>query len=181
MGRYKRVLFGLSFSAALAGCASQTRPPIAVPVFRSAAPSSAVTTDPKLVDTVAAALNGLDSRTFQAVSMAESGGLVLLVGAVVRPDQRRQLEQKVAAVPGVTGVSDHILVVDSVGLDGYRPDLGKERDLSGKVPLGLALRVVHGVAYLVGVASAAEVGSFKESIADDPAIQWVDSTAVTSR
>jgi hypothetical protein len=43
------------------------------------------------------------------------------------------------------------------------------------------LRVVHGVAYLVGVVGAAELTTFKESVADDPAIQWVDATAVAVR
>ena len=183
MGRRSRRLWCLALGLALAGCAPAPRPPVAVPQARpsNGANTQAASTDPKIVDKVAAALNGLDAQAFHAVSMAESGGAVLLVGAVVRPDQRRQLEKKVAAVPGVTGVTDRIQVIDGAALDSYQPDLGKERDLAARLSSGLAVRVVHGVAYLVGAAGPGDLAAFKESVADDSAIQWVDDGAVTVR
>jgi hypothetical protein len=181
MGPLNRWVVWLMVGLGVAGCAPQSRPSVAVPVFRNTTAPQAVTTDPKIVDNVAAALNGLDANAYRSVSMAEAGGSVLLVGAVVRPDYRRQLELRVGAVPGVTAVSDHILVVDNSVLDQFRADLSKERDLAGRLPPGLALRVVHGVAYLVGVVGASDLTTFKESVADDPAIQWVDATAVAVR
>ncbi len=182
MGTHRRLIpcamVGALVALALVGCAPQGHPVVA-----SAPPKvyPPVVTDPKVVESVGAALAALDPQSYRAVSMAEVGGTVLLTGAVVRPDLRRHVEQRIATVPGVTAVSNHILVTDGGALDGYRPDQTKEKDLSVWMTPGLAVRVVRGVAYLVGVAPAEDVDKFKENVADDPAIQWVDATAVILR
>ncbi len=168
--------------ASLAGCAPQARPPVAIPqAARLSAPPLPVVTDPKVVEKVSTSLATLDVQAYRAVSMAEVGGTVLLTGAVVRPDQRRVAEQKVLAVLGVTAVSNRILVTDAASLDAYRPDQSKEKDLSGRLSPGLAVRVVKGVVYLVGIAAVEDVDRLKEAVADDPTIQWVDASAVSYR
>lgn len=181
MGRHSRLVQSLMLGLALAGCVQQGRPVVSTVTSRPAVSYPPVVTDPKVVESVAATLAALDPQAYGAVSMAEVGGTVLLTGAVVRPDLRRKVEQRIASVPGVTVVSNHILVTDGASLEGYRPDQSKEKEVSALVPPGLALRVVRGVVYLVGVALAEDVDRFKESVADDSAIQWVDASAVSLR
>ena len=109
------------------------------------------------------------------------GGAVLLTGAVVRPDQRRLVEQRVALVPGVTSVANRVLIADDAALDSYRPDGAKERELASQVAPNLALRVVRGVVYAVGVAQSPDIDHLKEIVAADAALQWVDASAVQYR
>lgn len=126
------------------------------------------------------AMDGLDKSTYGAVSAAEAEGRVLLTGAVVRPDDRRHLEQIVVGLPGVVAVADSVLVVDAPLLLQYQPDSAKEREISQRFALaGVALRVVNGVVYLVGRADAPDaVEALKDGLADDSAVKWVDASAV---
>ena len=163
-------------AALLAGCAPHAQGPVAVPVGMGA-----VATDPQLLQTVAAAFAGLDRQSYRAVSVAQVGGTVLVVGAVVRPDQRRQVDQRLLAVPGVHQVIDRIVVTDEAALDTYGPDIRAEQRLAAQVPGNLAVRVVRGVVYAVGVASAAQIDQLKEIAVDQSGLQWVDVSAVTVR
>jgi len=182
MGLYKLALSCCIIGATLVACAPQGRPSVAVPTPRpSTASVQPVVTDPKVVEKVAASLSSLDAQAFRAVSMAEVGGTVLLTGAVVRPDQRRQVEQRVAAVPGVTTLSNRIQVTDAASLESYRPDQTKEKVLGGRLAPGLAVRVIKGVVYLVGIAAVEDVDRVKETVAADPTLQWVDASAVSVR
>lgn len=178
MGRSRAALLVLLM---LAGCAQPGPTPIAVPQSRPPSKVAVIPTDPAVVQKVANVLAGLDSQAYRGVSMAEVDGTVLLVGAVVRPDQRRVLEQRVAAVPGVNAVVNRILVIDAASLDSYRPDTAKERDLAGQLAVNLAVRVVHNVVYAVGVADPADIDQLKEIVAEDSSLQWVDASAVTTR
>lgn len=177
MALRKRIVFTVLLL--VAGCAPQGTAPVAVLQMRSSGPSATISTDPKVVGSVAAVLAGMDANVYRAVSMAQVGGTVLLTGAVMRPDQRRMLEQKVAAVPGVTRVTNRIVVSDAASLETYLADGRKERELAGVLAPNLAARVVHGVIYVVGMAEVADIEQLKVYVADDPAILWVDATAVT--
>ena len=128
-------------------------------------------------------MDGLDKSAYGSVSVAEAEGRVLLAGAVVRPDYRRRLEQTVLGLPGVVAVTDAVLVVDGAQLGQYLPDGAKERDISQRFPLsGVALRVVKGVVFLVGRASAPDaVQALKDGLADDASVKWVDASAVAYR
>ena len=177
MGLPRRAAFAVLLL--VAGCAPQGNAPVAVPQMRSSGPIPVIPTDPKVVSSVAATLAGLDSNVYHAVSMAQVGRTVLLTGAVVRPDQRRLVEQRVASVSGVAHVTNRIIVTDAASLETYLADGRKERELAGVLAPNLAVRVVHNVVYVVGTAEMADIDQLKVYVADDPAIQWVDATAVT--
>ena len=182
MGSYRHLALGLSVGLVLAGCAPQDKPTVVAAQAHPSKPAQpSAVSDPKTVERLSASVAALDADAFRAVSMAQVGGAVVLTGAVVRPDQRRLLEQRVWSIPGVAAVSNRVQIVDGAALDGYLPDRNKEKDVADRLAPGLAARVVKGVVYLVGVASPDDVGRLKEALADDPAIQWVDATAVAAR
>ena len=169
------VLMGVVVLAA--GCAPQPgKLMVTASVQQSTQPAN-----PQVVQNIETAFAKLDHQAFRAVSLAQAGDNVLVVGAVVRPDQRRMVEQKIAAVPGVGRVINAIIVTDEAALETYRPNGSKERDLAAKVPAGVAVRVVHNVVYAVGVATAQDLDHFKEIVAQDGDLMWVDAGGVRLR
>lgn len=134
---------------------------------------------------VAARLQAEDATAFRAVSVKTVGGAVLLTGAVTKPSLRRQAEAAAAAVAGVAAVHDDVLLAEAPAFPQFLPDSAHERALAERLAgqpeaAGIAVRVVDGVAYLVGTAaSAADLERIKTRLMDDPALKWVDSGAVT--
>ena len=176
MRRIRAVLI-LAAVLLAAGCAPQ---PGKLMVTASVQPS-ATPVNPQVVLNIETAFAKLDRQAFRAVSIAQAADTVLVVGAVVRPDQRRQVEQKIAAVPGVGRVVNTIIVTDEAALDSYRPNGSKERDLAPKAPAGVAVRVVHNVVYAVGIATNQDLDHFKEIVAQDSDLMWVDAGGIRLR
>ena len=187
MTRHRRLPLALMAALILAGCAQpplssssqQVRASVAVPV-RKAAPSSAPLESNVLPARLVERMTSLDVRVYRAVAVAEAQGRVLLVGAVARPDQRHSLESALQTVPGVVQVFDRIQVADDSVIDQYRPDTEKEAELARSYALpGIAMRVVKGVVYLVGATNTPRpVDDLRDGIAADPALKWIDATAV---
>ncbi|MDA8230831.1 MAG: BON domain-containing protein [Magnetospirillum sp.] len=137
--------------------------------------------DDALASAVTGRIRGLDGRAYRTVTATVLAGRVLLTGAVVKPEQRRNAEQAAAQVPGVVDVRDEIQLVEERFFDRYLPDPGSETALSARLAADPAIaasdyeiRVVDGVVYLLGSAgSPAAVEHVKEVLAAEPSVKWV--------
>lgn len=118
------------------------------------------------------------SRAYRAVTVEAWGGRVLLMGAVIKPEQRRRAEQAARAVPGATEVLNELVLAEDGALDLFLPDAAREAALRRQLGLegegAPSLRVIHGVAFLLGAArSAAEAETLKEDAGEGDGIKWV--------
>jgi osmotically-inducible protein OsmY len=142
--------------------------------------------DEALAATVRARLAEADRLGFRGVSVLVWDGSVLLTGAVVRPEQRRRAEQIVRAVDGVVQVHGELQMAEEAILAGFAPDSERERALLGALAVhsdlagSYTVRVVHGVAYLLGSAPRrADAARVADLIREVPDIKWVvDRVAV---
>lgn len=146
-------------------------------------PPAVAASDLSLKEKVAARLLDLDRRLFRAVTVEAWEGRVLLMGAVVKPEQRRRLEQLARSVDGVTQVHNEVLLAEEKLFDGFAPDIGRERAVTAALAgdpdltrVSATVRVVNGVVYLLGSApSAAEADKAKEAALDLEGVKWVVS------
>jgi len=167
----------------LAGCApgGPGRP---APIPERSGAERAVDSDVATV--VAKRIGALDAKAFRAVAVKAMGGRVLLTGAVIKPGQRRQVEQEAAKVDGVTRVHNEVVLVGESWLDRFLPDAERERALAARLSAeaevtaaNYDIRVVNGVAYLLGRAgSAGELERAKAALVEDSAVKWVVDSAV---
>jgi osmotically-inducible protein OsmY len=140
-----------------------------------------------LAAAVAGRLRAEDAAAFRAVSVKSMGGTVLLTGAVTKPVLRRRAEAAAAAVAGVATVHDDILLAEDSAFAQFMPDAAHERAIAARLAAdpgaaGIGVRVVDGVATLMGTApSAAELERIKTLLLDDPDLKWVDAGAVAVR
>jgi len=136
--------------------------------------------DEALAAAVRTRLAETDRDSFQGVSVLVWNGTVLLTGAVIRPEQRRRAEQTARAVPEITEVHNELQLAEKAVLNGFAPDTGREAailaqisthpDLSGS----FTLRLVHGVAYLLGSApTRAAAENAADLIREIDDVKWV--------
>ena len=121
-----------------------------------------------------------DREAFRGVSVRAWDGGILLTGAVSKPDQRRRAEQVVKSVTGVSAIFDELVLVENPGLILYVPDSGLElkiyAGLLGQEDIvgAYTVRVVNGVAYLMGsTRSADDVVRAAAFARDFDGIKWV--------
>lgn len=151
-------------------------PPAAVPVMRRS--HDVAVHDDTLKADLVRRMAQLPARPYRAVTIEVWNGRVLLIGAVSKPEQRRKAEQAARAVPGVAEVLNELVLAEDSALDLFQPDTAREQAL--RRTLGLTgegapiLRVVHGVAFLLGAARTPEgAETLKEAVADGDGIKWV--------
>lgn len=71
-------------------------------------------------------LRELDASAYRGVTVEVWSGRVLLMGAVIKPDQRRRAEQNAAGISGVTRVINELILAEDRALDLFIPDQAKE-------------------------------------------------------
>jgi osmotically-inducible protein OsmY len=125
-------------------------------------------------------LTEADRNTFRAVSVQAWDNRVVLIGAVVKPLQRRRAEAIARTVEGVGIVDNEIILAEDKALAVFVPDAARERQLQGRLAgtasLGGAygVRVANGVAFIVGtVGSADELDRLKSVVLDTDGIKWM--------
>jgi osmotically-inducible protein OsmY len=120
----------------------------------------------------------LDRRAYRAVTVEVWGGRALLMGAVIKPEQRRKAEQVAAAVEGVAAVHNELVLAEDRALDVFAADPAREdevrRHLGIEGRAGTAVRVINGVAFLLGAAPSREAAAAMKADATEVAgVKWV--------
>jgi osmotically-inducible protein OsmY len=168
----------LAAALALAACAPQaerpTAAPEAPPPVRSRTESNR---DDALKAVIHRRLSELDRRALRAVTVEVWQGRALLLGAVPKPEQRRKAEQVARAVEGVTEVVNELVLAEDKALDNFAPDPAREeavrRALGIEGKAGITVRVVNGVAFLMGAASSpAQAEAMKADALDVDGVKW---------
>lgn len=123
-------------------------------------------------------LRELDAGSYRGVTIEVWSGRVLLMGAVIKPEQRRRAEQNAAGIAGVTRVINELILAEDRALDLFTPDQGKEvvvrRHLGVDGKGGLIVRVVNNVAFLLGgVADRAQAEALRADAGEVDGIKWV--------
>lgn len=173
----------------LAACQSaDPAPPVVAAAPAVAAPHAPVTVversrqdanrDDVIQSLVARKLREIDRAAYRGVTVEAWSGSVLLMGAVIKPEQRRRAEQTAAATPGVTGVVNELILAEDKALDLFIPNIAKEEQLRRALGIegkaGLIVRVVNNVAFLFGgVADRAQARALKEDAGEVDGIKWV--------
>lgn len=134
--------------------------------------------DDTLKADIARRIAQLGSRPYRAVTVEAWNGRVLLAGAVIKPEQRRRAEQAARAASGTGEVLNELVLAEDGALDLFLPDTVREVALRRQLGLdgegAPVLRVVHGVAFLLGAARGdAESEALKEAVGDAEGIKWV--------
>jgi hyperosmotically inducible protein len=126
------------------------------------------------------ALAQADKDAFKGVSVRAWENGVLLTGAVAKPEQRRRAGQVVRAVSGVADVHDELVLAENPTHPMYVPNAGLEQQIyagllgNDAVSGAYSVRVVNGVAYLLGTArSKADVDKAAEFARGFEGIKWV--------
>ncbi|MCR6629659.1 MAG: BON domain-containing protein [Magnetospirillum sp.] len=122
----------------------------------------------------------LDRRATRAVTVEVWRGRVLLMGAVIKPEQRRKAEQAAAATEGVTTVLNELVLAEDKALDVFAADPAREdavrRTLGIDSGTGTVVRVINGVAFLLGGAPSTEAAAaMKADATEVEGIKWVVS------
>lgn len=165
---------------ALSACAPQPLGPQsanAPPVTR---PRAERHQDDAIGRAVLTRLRQTDANAFKGVSVLAWDGAVTLAGAVAKPEQRRRAVQLANSIDGVATVFDDLVLDENPAKPGFVPDVALEQ----KVYAGLlgrsditgaySLRVVNGVAILLGTTRTAEDAERAASFARDAeGIKWV--------
>ncbi len=130
--------------------------------------------DTDLGRTVTAAIRVLDATAFRTVTATAWEGRVLLTGAVVKPEQRQRAEHAAAALTGPDQLQDEIQLTEADGLERFLPDSPREHALKARLTANYDVRVVNGVAYLLGhAATAQDAEAAKETLLAEPGVKWV--------
>lgn len=135
--------------------------------------------DDAIKSVVARRIADLDRRAFRAVTVESWGGRVLLMGAVSKPEQRRKAEQAAQSVDGVAEVLDELVLAEDKALDAFTVDFEREATLRQALGIegraGTVVRVVNGVAFLLGSAPADTAAAMKADASEVAGIKWVVS------
>lgn len=130
-------------------------------------------------------IRALDASAFRAVTVEVWNGTVLLMGAVIKPEQRRRAEQAAAGVQGVTKVRNELVLAEDRALDLFIPDQAMENKVRQTLGIagksGLTIRVLNNVAFLLGgVADKAQAQALKEDAGEVEGIKWVVAHLVSA-
>jgi len=122
----------------------------------------------------------LDRRAYRAVTVESWGGRVLLMGAVIKPEQRRKAEQAARAQEGVVEVLNELVLAEDRALDSFATDPAREASLRKALGIegnaGTIARVVNGVAFLLGAAPNPEAAAaMKADATEVEGVKWVVS------
>lgn len=128
----------------------------------------------------------LDRRAYRAVTIEVWGGRALLMGAVIKPMQRRKAEQVAAALDGIAEVQNELVLAEDKALDVFAADPAREEAVRQALGVqgrnGTTIRVINGVAFLLGGAPSAEaVTAMKADAGTVPGIKWVVSALKIAR
>jgi len=128
----------------------------------------------------------LDRRAYRAVTVEVWGGRALLMGAVIKPMQRRKAEQVAAALDGIAEVHNELVLAEDKALDVFAADPAREEAVRQALGVqgrnGTIIRVINGVAFLLGGAPSAEaVTAMKADAGTVPGIKWVVSALKIAR
>lgn len=185
-----RAVVLISASLALAACQTTGETaPHSAPTVSGATPSHApVTTiersrqdanrDDVIQSLAQRKVRSLDVSAFRAVTVEVWNGTVLLMGAVIKPEQRRRAEQAAAGVQGVQKVLNELVLAEDRALDLFIPDQAMEDKLRQTLGIagksGLTIRVLNNVAFLLGgVADKTQAQALKEDAGEVDGIKWV--------
>lgn len=191
-----RAVVLMSTGLALAAC--QTTGETAsnpAPTVSGAAPHAAVSTiersrqdanrDDVIQSLVQRKVRSLDASAFRAVTVEVWNGTVLLMGAVIKPEQRRRAEQAAAGVQGVQKVLNELVLAEDRALDLFIPNTAMETKIRQALGVegksGLTIRVLNNVAFLLGgVADKAQAQTLKEDAGEVDGIKWVVAHLATT-
>lgn len=159
---------------ALAACQTVESPkPAVIPVALPARAEAVTVKDESLKAKVGKAIAQL-GPAYRAVSVETWGGRALLMGAVIKPEQRRKAEQA-ARAEGAAEVLNELVLAEDKLLDSFRDDPARADALRRHIGLdgGAAVRVVNGVAFLLGTAPPDQAAALKAEASDVEGIKWV--------
>lgn len=180
MGRIPACLL-LPLLALLAACQGEDAPRPTTAVAMTAAvdrsPLAAIHDD-AVKAMVIRRLAELDRRPYRAVAVDVQDGRVLLMGAVIKPEQRRKAEQTARGVDGVGEVLNELVLAEDKALDIFTADPAREAALRHVLGLeghnGAVIRVINGVAFLLGSApNAAAADAMKADASEVEGVKWV--------
>lgn len=191
-----RAVVLMSTCLALAAC--QTTGETAsnpAPTVSGAAPHAAVSTiersrqdanrDDVIQSLAQRKVRSLDASAFRAVTVEVWNGTALLMGAVIKPEQRRRAEQAAAGVQGVQKVLNELVLAEDRALDLFIPNTAMETKIRQALGVegksGLTIRVLNNVAFLLGgVADKAQAQTLKEDAGEVDGIKWVVAHLATT-
>lgn len=122
-------------------------------------------------------------RAYRSVTVEAWGGRVLLMGAVIKPEQRRKAEQLARATDGVSVVLNELVLAEDKALDVFAADPARDaaarRALGVEGNTGTTVRVINGVAFLLGATPTAEAAeAMKADATEIDGVKWVVSHLV---
>lgn len=185
-----RRLAALVLVLALAACQTDETPrPVAVAasVPAAALPAPGIersraeaNRDDALKALVSRRIGELDRRALRAVTVEVWRGRALLMGAVIKPEQRRKAAQVAAATDGITEVLNELVLAEDRALDLFTADPAREeavrRALGIEGRAGTTVRVINGVAFLLGAAANSQAATaMKADAIEVDGIKWVVS------
>jgi osmotically-inducible protein OsmY len=183
-----RRLAALALVVALAACQTAETPrptavAIAMPAVTAPNPGVARTRaeasrDEALKAQVTRRIADLDRRAYRAVTVEVWRGRALLMGAVIKPEQRRKAAQAAAATDGITEVLNELVLAEDKALGVFAADPAREdgvrRALGIDGTTGTVVRVINGVAFLLGGApDARTAAAMKADAIEVDGIKWV--------
>lgn len=154
--------------------ADAVRPGVAPPPVRGRAEANR---DDALKAMIERHLHEIDRRAMRAVTVEVWRGQALLMGAVTKPDHRRKAEAAARGATGVTAVVNELVLAEDKALDLFLPDTAREEAVRAALGLegraGITVRVVNGVAFLLGAASSkGQAEAMKADALDVDGIKW---------
>jgi hyperosmotically inducible protein len=167
---------------ALAACqGAEPARPVVTTIDR---PRPVANRDDLLKSVASRKLAELDRAAFRAVTVEVWGGRALLMGAVVKPEQRRRAEQTVKGVTGMGEVINELVLAEAAALDHFALDFPREESLrhhlGADAKAGLIVRVVNGVAFLLGGGSPESAAALKANATEVDGIKWAVNHIVPS-
>lgn len=111
---------------------------------------------------------------FRAISVEAWSGRVLLMGAVIKPEHRRKAEQ-LAREAGASVVLNELVLAEERAFDLFRPDAARAAMVRRHLGLGdgAAIRVINGVAFLLGAAPPDQAAALKADASEVEGVKWV--------
>ncbi len=173
-----RLVAAIVLGAVVAGCVQQpepARPEVSPPPpVRARAESNR---DDALKAMIERHLHEIDRRAMRAVTVEVWRGRALLMGAVAKPDQRRKAEAAARAATGVSEVVNELVLAEDKALDLFAPDTAREDAVRAALGLegraGVTVRVINGVAFLLGAAASKDQAeAMKADALDVEGIKW---------
>lgn len=157
--------------------AAKVAPPVFAGLERPRAQSNK---DDILKSIVTRKIHALDARAYRAVTVEVWGGRALLMGAVIKPEQRRKAEQVAATMDGVAAVHNELVLAEDKALDVFAADPEREEQVRAALGIegraGTTVRVINGVAFLLGAVPSPEAATaMKDDAGEVPGIKWVVS------